>query len=331
METRASYFLVGLFVLALTAGAIVFVMWLARAGLQNENVYYYIYVRGSVAGLQNGAPVQYRGVPVGTVTDISIDDQNVELIQVTVALRPGTPVKTDTVATLQLQGITGLSFVQLAGGTTAAADLEPPPGKKRARIPYRTSAIERVFEDAPEVVGQLITLTGRANELLSDQNIKALSSIAANLDRLTTAMAGSSGDVERTFAQAAETIEAARATATSLNELAIDLRQLGAELGAETRLAITDARQATRAAEETAKAITSTANTFQRMATELHGLTSETRQPLRDFGEHGLYELSQLLIDARALMTSLNRIAIQFERDPARFLFGDQQRGIEAR
>lgn len=331
METRASYFLVGLFVLALMAGAFVFVLWLARAGLQAENVYYYVYVRGSVAGLQNGAPVQYRGVPVGTVTDISIDAENVELIQITVALRTGTPVKTDTVATLQLQGITGLSFVQLSGGTRTAADLEPPPGKKRARIPYRPSAIERVFEDAPEVVGQLITLTGRANQLLSDDNIQALSSIMTNLDRLTTAVAGSGTDVERAVTQAAEMIEATRATATNLNELAVDLRQLSAEIGGEARLALGDARQATRTAEETAKAITSTATAIQRLASEVQGLAGETRRPLRDFGEHGLYEMSQLLIDARALVTSLNRIAIQFERDPARFLFGDQQKGIEAR
>jgi phospholipid/cholesterol/gamma-HCH transport system substrate-binding protein len=327
VETRASYFLVGLFVLALMAGAFVFVLWLARAGLQAENVYYYIYVRGSVAGLQNGAPVQYRGVPVGTVTDISIDAENVELIQITVALRTGTPVKTDTVATLQLQGITGLSFVQLSGGTRTAADLEPPPGKKRARIPYRPSAIERVFEDAPEVIGQLITLSARANQLLSDDNIQALSSIMTNLDRLTTAVAGSGTDVERAVTQAAEMIEATRATATNLNELAVDLRQLSAEIGGEARLALGDARQATRTAEETAKAITSTATAIQRLASEV----SETRRPLRDFGEHGLYEMSQLLIDARALVTSLNRIAIQFERDPARFLFGDQQKGIEAR
>jgi phospholipid/cholesterol/gamma-HCH transport system substrate-binding protein len=331
VETRASYFLVGLFVLALMAGTFVFVLWLARAGLQAENVYYYIYVRGSVAGLQNGAPVQYRGVPVGTVTDISIDAENVELIQITVALRTGTPVKTDTVATLQLQGITGLSFVQLSGGTRAAADLEPPPGKRRARIPYRPSAIERVFEDAPEVVGQLITLSGRANQLLSDDNIRALSSIVTNLDRLTTAVAGSGTDVERAVTQAADMIEATRATAANLNELAVDLRQLSAEIGGEARLALGDARKATRTAEETAQAITSTANAIQRLASEVHGLASETRRPLRDFGEHGLYEMSQMLIDARALVTSLNRIAIQFERDPARFLFGDQQKGIEAR
>ena len=129
METRANYFLVGLFVLALVAGTFVLLMWLGRSGLQDDRVLYYIYARGSVTGLQNGAPVQYRGVPVGTVTDIAIDADNVELIQVTVAIKAGTPIKTDTVAQLQLQGITGLSFVQLSGGTREAPMLEPPPGK----------------------------------------------------------------------------------------------------------------------------------------------------------------------------------------------------------
>lgn len=324
METRASYFLVGLFVLTLMIGVFGFVMWLGRSGLQDDRIYYYVYTRGSVAGLQNGAPVQYRGVPVGTVTDISIDEANVELIQITLAIRAGTPIKTDTVAQLQLQGITGLSFVQLSGGTRDAPTLQPPEGKRRARIPYRPSAIEKVFEDVPEAVGQVIALAARANELLSEENVKALSGIIANVHATSETVAGSRQDIQRLISQAAGTMDAARDTATALQELTTDLRTLTANLGG-------DARQVAKTADETAKAAGETARSFTRVAAEIQEITRQARGPLRDFGEGGLYELSQFLIDARALVTSLNRIALQFERDPARFLFGDQQKGLEAR
>jgi phospholipid/cholesterol/gamma-HCH transport system substrate-binding protein len=324
METRASYFLVGLFVLALLTGIFGFVMWLGRSGLQDERIYYYIYTRGSVAGLQNGAPVQYRGVPVGTVTDIAIDEENVELIQITVAIRAGTPIKTDTIAQLQLQGITGLSYVQLSGGTREAASLEPPPGKRRARIRYQPSAIEKVFEDVPEAVGQVVALAARANELLSEENVKALSGIIANVNLTTETVAGTRSDIQRLVTQAAGTMDAARETAVALQELTTDLRTLTANLGG-------DARQVAKTADETAKAAGETARSFSRVAAEIQGITQEARAPLRDFSEGGLYELSQFLSDARALVTSLNRIALQFERDPARFLFGDQQKGLEAR
>ena len=317
METRANYFLVGLFVLALVAGTFVLLMWLGRSGLQDDRVLYYIYVRGSVTGLQNGAPVQYRGVPVGTVTDIAIDADNVELIQVTVAIKAGTPIKTDTVAQLQLQGITGLSFVQLSGGTREAPMLEPPPGKRRARIAYKPSPLEKIVEDVPEAIGQLVAVAGRANQLLSDENLSALTGIIGNLDLIATTIGDSRADVKRAITNAADTMELAQKTATAMESLAVELKAMAGDLGK-------DARSATRAAEETARG-------FTRLASELHGIAGEFRGPFRDFSEGSLHELAQLLIDSRALMTSLNRIAIQFERDPARFLFGDQQRGLEAR
>ena len=317
METRANYFLVGLFVLALVAGTFVLLMWLGRSGLQDDRVLYYIYVRGSVTGLQNGAPVQYRGVPVGTVTDIAIDADNVELIQVTVAIKAGTPIKTDTVAQLQLQGITGLSFVQLSGGTREAPMLEPPPGKRRARIAYKPSPLEKIVEDVPEAIGQLVAVAGRANQLLSDENLSALTGIIGNLDLIATTIGDSRADVKRAITNAADTMELAQKTATAMESLAVELKAMAGDLGK-------DARSATRAAEETARG-------FNRLASELHGIAGEFRGPFRDFSEGSLHELAQLLIDSRALMTSLNRIAIQFERDPARFLFGDQQRGLEAR
>jgi phospholipid/cholesterol/gamma-HCH transport system substrate-binding protein len=66
------------------------------------------------------------------------------------------------------------------------------------------------------------------------------------------------------------------------------------------------------------------------MANEIRDMVAETRLPLRDFASGGLYELNTLLIEARALLAGLNRVTSEVERDPARFLFGDQQSGYEA-
>ena len=52
METKASYVAVGAFVFALVAGAVVFVIWLARYQGQLEYAYYDILIPGSVTGLQ---------------------------------------------------------------------------------------------------------------------------------------------------------------------------------------------------------------------------------------------------------------------------------------
>lgn len=308
METRASYLIVGTFMLALIAGAIGFAMWITRANLRENNVLYYIYFTGSVAGLQNGSTVQLRGVPVGNVVDISIDQGNIELIQVTVSVRVGTPIKTNTVAQLQLQGITGLSVIQLSGGTQEAPPLEPALGKRRAVIPSIPSPLERVFQSVPEVTTQIVEVAARLNDLLNDENRQAISHVFANLDSLTTALAASRGDITKLLHDSAT--------------LASSLDTLAAQLG-------DDAHRLVGRSEQTAAALGDTAKSVSRMADEFRLLAANNQTALHDFGQTGLYEFTQLMSDARVLVSTLNRLAEQIERDPARFVFGDQQKGVK--
>ncbi|MGB0576726.1 MAG: MlaD family protein [Alphaproteobacteria bacterium] len=111
METRASYLLVGSFVLVLTAALIAVVVWLGGKGLDQKNVRYASYFAGDVTGLGIGNAVRYRGVPVGSVVNIAIDPKNVERVRVIMEVDETTPIKTDTVAQLALQGITGVAFI----------------------------------------------------------------------------------------------------------------------------------------------------------------------------------------------------------------------------
>lgn len=331
METRASYFLVGLFVLALLVSMFGFIAWLSRLQIQEQNVSYYIYFRGQVTGLSNGSAVRYRGVPVGTVTDISIDEDNVELIQVTVAIKPGTPIKTDTIAALQLQGITGLSFVQLSGGTQAAALLQPRPGKRRAVIPSRPSAIEQVFENAPELFAQVVSVANRANEILGPENQKRITGILTDVGSFSSALARSSSSIESVVNDSAGTLAELRNTAASLDVLARELRQLSSELGADLRKAVGTAHETVGDVRTAIGDARKTALAFEKLANQIDQMVAENRGPVRDFTDGGLYELAQFIGDARTLVAALTRLAAQIERDPARFLFGDQQKGFEAR
>ena len=66
------------------------------------------------------------------------------------------------------------------------------------------------------------------------------------------------------------------------------------------------------------------------LAAENFGTGLEARGgPLRGFADHGLHEFSQFVVEARQLVAALQRLSLQMERDPARFLFGDQTRGFD--
>ena len=280
-----------------------------------------------MTGLSTGSTVRYRGVPVGTVSDIAIDDQNLELIQVTLALRPDTPVRTDTVAGLQPQGITGLSFIQLTGGTQGAEPLRPRPGRRRAVIPSVPSPLDKIMNDAPLVVARVAELAERITALLNDENIQNLDRLIDNSAEAAAGLARVMLAAEKALANTDGTLKGIDRTLANADQLAIDARVLVAEISRLTQEAGKLPAQAGTMVDEVRR----TAGSFGRVADELEKIASATRPGVQDFGQTGLYELQQFMLEGRALMTTLNRVVTNFERDPARFLFGDQQKGLEAK
>ena len=81
----------------------------------------------------------------------------------------------------------------------------------------------------------------------------------------------------------------------------------------------------------TLAAVKDAAESLGKSQTQLTELLAENREPINNFTSSGLYEFTQLLAEARTLMTALSRISSQMERDPARFLFGDSQQGVGVR
>jgi phospholipid/cholesterol/gamma-HCH transport system substrate-binding protein len=324
METRASYFLVGLFVLMIVTGAFVSVLWLSNIRDRDIGTLYYIYFRGSVTGLQNGAPVRLRGVPVGTVTDIALDEQNIELIQVTVTIRPGTPIKTDTYAQLAIQSfVTGQAFIQLFGGTQAAEPLEPRPGRRRAVIPWRPSPLDRLFDDAPELFAQIGQIAVRLNQLLSDENLARISTVVGNLEQISANIASASTRLGDTVNQADTTLAAFATTATEVTSTLRDVRAVLARVSARNGLLA--------GTERSMEDLRSAVQAFERVGAQLDQMLAELHRPVRDFAQYNLQDVGQLVAEARTLVASLSRLLLQIERDPSRFFFGDQQRGFQPR
>jgi phospholipid/cholesterol/gamma-HCH transport system substrate-binding protein len=117
METRAHYVAVGVFVLVLITVGFGAVLWIGRAQLTTQYSTYEVYFRGPVSGLREGATVEYNGVPSGRVKAIQIDPSNVEQIRVTVEIENNVIIKQDAAANLETNILSGVSYIQIAGGT----------------------------------------------------------------------------------------------------------------------------------------------------------------------------------------------------------------------
>jgi phospholipid/cholesterol/gamma-HCH transport system substrate-binding protein len=341
METRANYIMVGSFVLLLAFGLLGFVLWLAKFQFEQEFARYDIVFESTVTGLKEGSPVRYSGVSVGEVISVDLDPDRPTAIRVTIEIQKRTPVRSDSVATLELEGLTGGRYVQLTGGSASEPPLQPPPGRKVAEIPAGSSSFEQVLENAPEMLENVNILLLRAQALLSDANLKNIEQLIGNLTEVTGAIADNRGNIEKLIADAALTMENLRETTGSLETMAESMDTNVQRLAdrADTTLTAFEGmagsidREVTVTAKDARGLIASLQKTAQNLTNatgELDAMIAENREPIRDFANTGLYELTNLLTEARDLIVVLNRVTTEVQRDPARFIFGDQQQGYEA-
>ena len=340
METRANHLLVGGFVLAFAAALIAFIVWIAGSEGDGGVDRYKIVFEGSVNGLSEGGTVSYSGVKIGEVRSIALDPQEPGKVDVVIEVQEGAPIKTDTEASLELLGITGARYVLLSGGSRAAEPLSPPPGEEMAEIPSKPSTLAQVLEGAPEIMENINILLSRGNALLNEDNLRLFNEILTDVATVSGTLASREDQIANVIDRSSETLDNLNEVTTEVLDLARELRQSSGELTEKLSGTLDSVNELAGSVEgslstvqnDVAQMIGSfqgAAEGIESMAGQVEGLVAENREPLRDFTASGLYELANLLTEARQLITNLNRVTIEVERDPARFLFGDPQEGYE--
>ena len=111
MEIRANYIIVGAFTLAVLLGGFVFTLWSAKATKDIPMAYYDISFNESVKGLSVGNDVLFSGIRVGSATAIKISAVTPGAVSVRIMIDADTPVRADSEAKLELQGLTGISII----------------------------------------------------------------------------------------------------------------------------------------------------------------------------------------------------------------------------
>ena len=326
METRASYIAVGAFVLFVAVGLVGFVAWLGADSAAEIEDQYVINFTGTVTGLQNGSTVRFRGIPVGSVSDIRINPANVEQVQVTVSIDAATPVSDEDVASLEIQGITGGVYILIGGGSQGASMLSRAPGAPPPEIPAIASSLQAVVQSAPELLDEAGELLQRANLLLSDENIASVSQTLTDVEAITGRLVdGSNGLVSL--------IEQVNRTSEDIDALAVDFQGMVAEFRVDMARFSDGTSAILSRADQQLLAVGGELQTavagFRGVATQLNSLLVQIRPGIVEFAGNGLYEFTLMVSELRGLATSLTRVADRIERDPAQFLFGDQTQGIQ--
>jgi phospholipid/cholesterol/gamma-HCH transport system substrate-binding protein len=295
METRARYILVGIFTLASLLAALAFLLWLARFQI-NRTFSQYDIVFDTVAGLSQASVVRYNGVDVGNVLAIALDEENPALVRVRIEIYATTPVRTDTVATLASQGVTGVSFVALEGGSPASEPLVPEPPDFVPVIASKPSVVQELTTAAPDLLKEAIALMEDIRGFATPENRASITKILQNVEEATSRIDDLAARAEAviqaaegTLARADAALQAAEVTFSSANAVIKD-----------DLPAVVDGLKVTVA--------------------DVGAMAAE----LKEFARTRLPEYGALATDARNLLADLGALADRIGSDPGRFLLGNQ-------
>ena len=195
METRSNYVLVGAVTLALLAGVLLFIVWLA--GLSNKATKCYdIYFAQGVGGLNKGSNVSFSGVPVGQIEqDLAASRTGPNSSGCGSRSISETPVLQGTTAQIKGVGFTGVSEIQLDGAVRGAPPITQIGPQGCPVIPASSGGLGALLNSAPELIDRIQRLTERLTELLSDKNQNAISDILENVDATTQVLAERAPDL----------------------------------------------------------------------------------------------------------------------------------------
>ncbi len=188
MESRANYTLVGIFAILFLILFVITVFWFGKFGIKDEYDLYRVLATESVSGLNIEAPVKYKGVEVGKVQEIKINEQNSELIELTLKIKKGTPIKTTSVASIKPQGITGLSYVDIKPGDNNSPLLVAD-NSQIPTIRYDESIFGKLDSSFSSMSDRVASILFKIDSMLNNKNIEELSKTIQNLQKITADIA----------------------------------------------------------------------------------------------------------------------------------------------
>lgn len=185
MENKVSYTIVGLFVLSLLIGIILFVLWLTRYNLDNENIKYYkIYAKESISGLEKNSLVTYKGIDIGQVQKVNIDKNNIEQIEISIYVSDYRMVKENSFAIIQSKGISGNKFIEIVGGTNDSKTLDINENGFGI-IPVKLSFVDELSSSAEKMTGKFESILTKIDTLINEKTINNINGIFNNINKST--------------------------------------------------------------------------------------------------------------------------------------------------
>jgi phospholipid/cholesterol/gamma-HCH transport system substrate-binding protein len=230
MATKRPVFTVGIFIIISVIVGVSAVVWVGASKYFQKGTIYVTFFDESVQGLQIDSKVKYQGVDIGWVTKIGVAPDN-KLVEVTMKINFKGDLEHNSVAKLEMAGITGMVFVGLERLKASQVKLTPRIDFKADHpvIPSMPSEIQQIFtgihavvEKAKQIdfkgISDQIKATSKAIETLTSDNkmksiMSSMTSMAVNLDntsRMIADLVDEGGKIDDVIVEAKNAVADAR-------------------------------------------------------------------------------------------------------------------------
>jgi phospholipid/cholesterol/gamma-HCH transport system substrate-binding protein len=295
METRASYIAVGLFVVTLLAGLVVALLWFAGRQLADHSTRYETYFASVGSGLSAGSPVRVNGVQLGRVAEVALDPADPTRVRVTMDIDRDAPIRSDSVAVLEIQSLAGTTAVEISAGSKDAPPIELGPDQRYPVVWSRESNLSQIVDAVPNLLLKITTLTDQLQDVVNEKNRQAITATLDNLSQLTAVASAHREDLARLLQDSATDARDLHQSIDNLNNMTKKLDQMADQANAAIR--------------------------------NLNAVVQENRAPLKDFTQNGLQQFQELAVDVRSLVAELSRTINALDHDPSRLIYGDRREG----
>jgi phospholipid/cholesterol/gamma-HCH transport system substrate-binding protein len=225
METRANFTLVGLFTLAVLGAAFGFVSWFSGLGGSSDRREVRIVFSGSVTGLTRGSSVLFNGLRVGEVKDIQLFPDDPRSIFAVIEVAKSTPIRNDTRARIESQGLAGVVAIQLLGGKIDAPALQAREGQALPTIIAERSEVQDLLETVRNVARRTDDLFERLGRFVDD-NDKSIATTIRNVEKFSAALGDNADGVNKMLSSIAAAAERIGPLATQLESFTRDLSEI---------------------------------------------------------------------------------------------------------
>lgn len=232
MENNVKYTAVGLFVVGLIGLTAYIILWLYGAKPSTQYETYLIETTTSVNGLDIGSAVKYKGVKVGKVKKISISEKNPEIVQILVDIDKNLPIKEDTYASIEIQGLTGLAYISLEGGSAKSKPLKKRKNQEYPLIRFKLSPLQQISNSLPYILNNTNELIKEIQKKLKILDINSFNKLAENSNNLInnanefiTNLNSKLDEISKTTQNINDLIEKGKITTENINDAVKDIKE----------------------------------------------------------------------------------------------------------